>query len=89
MAERRATKTSGVRVAGDEHSLAVGPNGPTVLHHAYVVRKMQHFNRERVPECVVRHGQRRARLFAVSAEVRQWTNAAFLSNVGARSSPGR
>jgi len=30
MAERRTTNASGVPVAGDEHPLAVGPNGPTV-----------------------------------------------------------
>ena len=53
MAERRTTNASGVRIASDEHSLTVGPNGPTVLQDAHVVQKMQHFNRERVPERVV------------------------------------
>jgi catalase/catalase-related immune-responsive protein len=84
MAEQRTTNASGVRVAGEEHSLTVGPKGPTVLQDAYVVQKMQHFNRERVPERVVRQGQRRARLFEVTADVTQWTNAAFLSKVGKR-----
>ena len=53
--ERRPTTTtdSGIPAASDEHSLTVGPNGPTVLHDPYVVQKMQHFNRERVPERVV------------------------------------
>ena len=53
MTEKRTTNDSGVPVASDEHSLTVGPNGPTVLHDAYTVQKMQHFNRERVPERVV------------------------------------
>ena len=53
MTEKRTTNDSGIPVASDEHSLTVGPNGPTVLHDAYVVQKMQHFNRERVPERVV------------------------------------
>ena len=52
MAEQRTTNASGVRVASDEHSLTVGPNGPMVLR-AYVVQKMQQFNRQRVPEGVV------------------------------------
>jgi catalase len=53
MAQQRTTNASGVRVASDEHSLTVGPNGPTGLQDAYVVQKMQDFNRERVPERVV------------------------------------
>jgi catalase len=53
MAEQRTTYASRVRVASDEHSLTVGPNGPTVLQDAHVVQKMQHFDGERVPERVV------------------------------------
>jgi catalase len=44
------TTDSGILAPSDEHSLTVGPGGPTVLHDHYVVQKMQHFNRERVPE---------------------------------------
>ncbi len=47
------TNDSGVPGPSDEYSLTVGPSGPTVLHDHYVVQKMQHFNRERVPERVV------------------------------------
>ncbi|MEA2130269.1 MAG: catalase, partial [Solirubrobacteraceae bacterium] len=50
MAENRpptTTTDSGIPVTSDEHSLTVGPNGPTVLHDAHLVQKMQHFNRER------------------------------------------
>ena len=51
---RPATTTdSGIPAASDEHSLTVGPAGPIALHDHYVVQKMQHFNRERVPERVV------------------------------------
>jgi catalase len=85
MAEPRTTTASGVPVASDEHSLTVGPNGPTVLQDAYVVQKMQHFNRERVPERVVHaKGSAAHGFFEVTADVTQWTNAAFLSKVGKR-----
>ena len=47
------TTDSGIPAASDEFSLTVGPQGPTVLHDHYVVQKIQHFNRERVPERVV------------------------------------
>jgi catalase len=63
----------------------VGPNGPTVLHDAYTVQKMQHFNRERVPERVVHakgggaHG-----FFEVTEDLTQWTKADLFSTVGKR-----
>src|SRR5215207_547941 len=85
MAERRTTNDSGVPVASDENSLTVGPNGPTVLHDAHLVQKMQHFNRERVPERVVHaKGSGAHGFFEVTEDVTQWTNAAFLSEVGKR-----
>ena len=80
------TTDAGIPAASDEFSLTVGPAGPTVLHDHYVVQKMQHFNRERVPERVVHakgggaHG-----FFEVSEDVTQWTKASFLSQVGKRS----
>ncbi|MCU1494828.1 MAG: catalase [Acidimicrobiaceae bacterium] len=79
------TTDAGIPAASDEFSLTVGAGGPTVLHDHYVVQKMQHFNRERVPERVVHakgggaHGY-----FEVTEDVTQWTKARFLSGVGKR-----
>ncbi len=79
------TTDSGVPAPSDEYSLTVGPSGPTVLHDHYVVSKMQHFNRERVPERVVHakgggaHGY-----FEVTADVTWFTKASFLSRIGKR-----
>ena len=79
------TTDSGIPAASDEHSLTVGPAGPIALHDHYVVQKMQHFNRERVPERVVHakgggaHG-----FFEVTDDVTQFTKADFLSEVGKR-----
>src|SRR3954469_14395392 len=79
------TNDSGIPVASDEHSLTVGPNGPVVLHDAATVQKMQHFNRERVPERVVHaKGSGAHGYFEVTEDVTQWTSAAFLSQVGKR-----
>jgi catalase len=85
--KRPATTTtdSGIPVTSDEHSLTVGPNGPTALHDAHLVQKMQHFNRERVPERVVHaKGSGAHGFFEVTEDVSEWTNAAFLSEVGKR-----
>jgi catalase len=79
------TTDGGIPVASDDNSLTVGPGGPTVLHDAYVVQKMQHFNRERVPERVVHaKGSGAFGFFEVTEDVSAWTNAHFLSEVGRR-----
>jgi catalase len=85
MTENRTTNDSGVPIASDEHSLTVGRRGPTVLHDAYTVQKMQHFNRERVPERIVHaKGSGAHGFFEVTEDVTQWTKAAFMSEVGKR-----
>jgi catalase len=79
------TTQQGAPVASDEFSLTVGPAGPIVLHDTYVVQKMQHFNRERVPERVVHaKGSGAHGFFEVTEDVTQWTRAGFLSEVGKR-----
>jgi catalase len=79
------TTDSGIAIGSDAHSLTVGPGGPTVLHDAATVQKMQHFNRERVPERVVHaKGSGAFGFFELTEDVSQWTSAAFLSRVGQR-----
>jgi catalase len=79
------TTDSGIPAASDEHSLTVGPDGPVLLQDHYVIQKMQHFNRERVPERVVHaKGGGAFGYFEVTADVTPWTRAAFLNTVGKR-----
>src|SRR6201989_1380387 len=76
--QKRPTTTtdSGVPATNDERSLTVGPQGPTALHDHYVVQKMQHFNRERVPERVVHaKGSAAHGFFEVTEDVSQFTKA--------------
>jgi catalase len=47
------TTDSGIPATSDEFSLTAGASGPILLQDTYLVQKMQHFNRERVPERVV------------------------------------
>jgi catalase len=81
----KTTTDAGIPAPSDEFSLTVGPQGPTALHDHYLVQKMQHFNRERVPERVVHakgggaHG-----FFEVTEDLTQYTKASFLSEVGKR-----
>src|SRR6202162_4687928 len=70
------TFDSGQPATSDEYSLTVGPSGPILLQDAYVIQKMQAFNRERVPERVVHakgggaHG-----FFEATEDVSQFTKA--------------
>src|SRR4030088_1300649 len=80
-----ATTDGGIPITSTEHSLTAGPEGPTVLHDAYLVQKLQHFNRERIPERVVHEkGSGAHGFFEVTEDVTPWTNASFLSKVGKR-----
>ena len=72
------TSDAGIPATSDEHSLTVGPDGPILLQDTYLVQKMQHFNRERVPERVVHakgggaHG-----FFETTEDVSGFTKAAL------------
>src|ERR1700704_4073791 len=79
------TTDAGIPAASDDHSLTVGADGPILLQDHYVIQKMQAFNRERVPERVVHaKGSGAFGYFEVTADVREWTKAAFLNTVGKR-----
>lgn len=81
----RTTTDAGIPATSDDYSLSVGPNGPLLLQDHYLIQKMAQFNRERVPERVVHaKGSGAFGYFEVTADVTQWTKAAFLNKVGKR-----
>lgn len=79
------TTDAGIPAPSDEYSLSVGAGGPLLLQDHYLIQKMAQFNRERVPERVVHaKGSGAFGYFEVTADVSQWTRAAFLNRVGKR-----
>ena len=81
------TTDSGIPAESDEYSLTVGPAGPTALQDHYVVQKMQHFNRERVPERVVHaKGSGAHGFFEVTEDV-SWFTRAELPGRGRQAHP--
>lgn len=50
---QKFTDSQGAPVQDDKHSLTVGRNGPTLLADGYLLEKLAHFDRERIPERVV------------------------------------
>ena len=77
MTEKFTTNDFGIPVGSDEHSLTVGPNGPILLQDHYLIEKLAHFNRERVPERVVHaKGGGAFGKFTVTNDVSKYTRAA-------------
>ena len=77
------TTDAGIPVASDEYSVTVGPGGPNLLQDAYLIEKLAHFVRERVPDRVYHvKGGGAYGYFEVTTDVSQWTRAAFLNKVG-------
>ncbi|MFG1680992.1 catalase [Nonomuraea sp. NPDC049269] len=71
-----STDDAGIPAPSDEHSLSVGPNGPLLMQDHYLIQKMAHFNRERVPERVVHAKGGGAHGFLrITEDVSQFTKA--------------
>ena len=78
--DHETTTNAGVPAASDEHSLTVGPTGPTVLQDHYLLEKMAQFNRERTPERVVHaKGSGAHGFFEATGDAAEWCKADFLS----------
>ena len=79
------TTDAGIPVASDQYPLTAGPSGPVLLHDAYLNEKLAHFVRERIPDRVYHvKGGGAFGYFEVTADVTQWTKAAFLNQIGKR-----
>ena len=85
MSEKPRTDYHGTPAPNNDHSTTVGYTGPVLMQDRYLFEKMATFNRERVPERVVHaKGSGAHGYFELTADVSQWTKAAFLSEVGKR-----
>jgi len=75
-----ATTTDAGRLApSDDYSLTAGTQGPILLQDAYLIEKMAHFNRERVPERVVHaKGSGAFGYFEATDDVSDFCKAGFL-----------
>ncbi len=79
------TTNAGSPVESDDSSLTVGAAGPVLLQDTYLITKLAHFVRERVPDRVYHvKGGGAFGYFEVTHDVSQWTKAAFLNKVGKR-----
>ncbi len=80
---KKLTTAAGIPVPDNQTSLTAGERGPTLLQDHYLLEKLAHFNRERIPERVVHakaagaHG-----IFTVTHDITRYTKAKLFSKIG-------
>ena len=77
------TTAAGIPVADNQNSISAGPRGPLLLQDFHLIEKLQHFNRERIPERVVHaKGSGAYGTFTVTHDISKYTKAKLFSAVG-------
>src|SRR3546814_20486221 len=83
MTEKTLTTASGIPVPDNQNSLTAGPRGPVLLEDFHLIEKLQHFNRERVPERVVHaKGSGAHGTFTVTQDISRYSKAKLFGKVG-------
>src|ERR1700730_10635454 len=77
------TTSSGAPAADNQNSLTAGPFGPVLMQDFYLLEKLAHQNRERIPERTVHaKGSAAYGTLTVTNDITKYTSAAALSQVG-------
>jgi catalase len=83
--KERLTSQHGIPVGDNQHSYTAGKQGPTILEDVYLIEKLAHFERERIPERIVHaKGAGAYGYFEGTKDVSKYTKAKFLNNIGKR-----
>lgn len=79
---KNLTSTSGNPIGDNQNSLTVGERGPVLMQDYYLIEKLAHQNRERIPERVVHakgsaaHGK-----LTITNDITKYTKADLFSNI--------
>lgn len=77
------TTASGAPVVDNQNSLTAGPRGPVLLQDYWLLEKMAHFNRERIPERVVHaKGSAAYGTLTITNDITRFTRARLFSEIG-------
>jgi catalase len=83
MSQPPITTASGIPVADNQNSMTAGPRGPVLLQDFHLIEKLQHFNRERIPERVVHaKGSGAYGTFTVTHDITKLSKAKLFAEVG-------
>ncbi len=81
--QKPLTTAAGIPLADNQNSLSAGPRGPLLLQDFHLIEKLQHFNRERIPERVVHaKGSGAYGTFTVTHDISRYTKARLFSQIG-------
>ena len=81
----KLTTASGIPVADNQNSVSAGARGPLLLQDFHLIEKLQHFNRERIPERVVHaKGSGAYGTFTVTHDITKYTKAKLFAAIGKR-----
>lgn len=79
----KLTNNVGIPVGDNKHTRTAGPRGPELLENVWLLEKLAHFNRERIPERIVHaKGCGAFGTFTVTNDITKYTKAAIFSQVG-------
>lgn len=82
---RTLTTQAGAPVPDNQHSLTAGDRGPTLLQDFFLLEKLAHFDRERIPERVVHaKGAGAFGYFEASHDMSAYTRAHLFGQAGRR-----
>lgn len=85
MSQRHMTDAHGHVIPDNQNSLTAGVGGPVLIQDTFLIEKLAHFDRERIPERVVHaKGAGAHGYFEVTHDVTKNTKAKFLNSVGKR-----
>jgi catalase len=83
MTKSTLTQANGTPVVDNDNSLTAGPSGPILLQDTWLVEKLAHFDRERIPERVVHaKGSAAFGTFTVTHDISALTKANLFSEIG-------
>ncbi|WP_028353878.1 catalase [Bordetella petrii] len=83
MTDKTLTTAAGAPVANNNHSLTAGPRGPVLLQDVWLIDKLAHFARERIPERVVHaKGSGAYGTLTITHDITRYTRAGLFSQVG-------
>ncbi|HKQ81884.1 MAG TPA: catalase [Steroidobacteraceae bacterium] len=83
MSDKPLTNNFGAPVPDNEHSLSAGERGPLLLQDHFLIEKLAHFDRERIPERVVHaKGAGAFGYFEASSDMSRYTRAHLFGEVG-------
>ncbi|PSW11370.1 catalase [Photobacterium sanctipauli] len=83
MTNKTLTQANGAPVTDNDNSLTAGARGPILLQDTWLLEKLAHFDRERIPERVVHaKGSAAFGTFTVTHDITRYTKADIFSEVG-------